>query len=248
MKRLVTDTGGRPIKNEDLLEYIQAFEIFEKLFGDLNFGDCIIYGCELTDVGGGFYDSSDGVILYNGKLRIYEAESGIALPRLLEPDDTLANNRTFEDNVSKPTVEIAYMRWDVGGSFSLDLTTPRTRERLLGPAGTKTKIVQLGNWDMNVSVAGAASYSLNHGFADHTKIKKVKVRIYADDDSPRAGTIYDFSAPGDSSGLGSGLTGISWGSTIIFLTTPVAGGSFFDHVDFNKSPFVRGEVEITYID
>ena len=242
MQRLLIDTGGRPIKNEDYLEYLQIITLFESWFLDIQLGDCIVYGCVIS--GGGPYNVSAGVIYYNGELRIFDAVVGVALPMLLEAEDVDINSREYEDGAPKYTAQIFKMVQDGGGAFSFDADTPRTKEALLGPGATKKKYIDIGDWDMNVSVAGSLSVSLAHGFGDHTKIKKIRVRIFADDDSGRANIIYDYTGAGDNTGVGGG--GIAWDAANIILT--IIAASFFDHADFNKLAFNRGDIEITYID
>ena len=129
MERLTIDTGGRPIKSEDIIEYLQAFEIFETWFDDLLFDECIVSGCEVTG-GVGNYDVAAGIIFYNGKLRIFDAVVGVAFPLLLTPAFININAREYEEGVVKYTGQIYKMVPDVGGAFSFDLDTPRTLERI----------------------------------------------------------------------------------------------------------------------
>ena len=44
----------------------------------------------------------------------------------------------------------------------------------------KTKVIEIGDWDMNVSVAGTPNLPVNHGITDHTKIRRVNTMIRDD--------------------------------------------------------------------
>lgn len=249
MERLINPAGGRPIKNEDLLEYIQAFDVLEEWFNALGIGDCIVYGCVATAGDPGFIDYSSGVIYYNGKLRIFDGVTDVpdGAPEVdLEAQDIDINPRTFDDGNTKDTATIFKMV--VGGSdFLLGPDgLPNTKTELLGLTPTKTKIVDIGAWNMDGG-GGETSLDVAHGLSDHTKIISAKANIIPDTDSAFNGLIYDFEAPaGAISGPGNGLTGKHWDATDIYLYSHT--GSFFDSADFDAVGYSRGKILITYID
>jgi hypothetical protein len=243
MERLLTQTGGRPLKNEDVLEYLQAFTIIEQFFDDWNLGDCIVYGCDITGTVGN-YTVSAGVIYYNGELRIFDGVAGVAFPLKLTTADIDINLREFEDGNNKYTAQIYKMVPDVGGAFDFDLTTPRTREQLLGPAGTKTKILQSGDWDMTTTL----SLTLAHGLT-FSKIVSVRGVIYIDDDAPQYPQAYNIGNAAD--GITPALGAVSAAAAIIWndvnvIVSRLTGG-YFDSGSFNKTPYNRAIILIEYL-
>ena len=241
MERLLIDTGGRPFKNEDALEYLQAFTIFEQWFNDLALGDCIVYGCDISG-GVGNYTVTAGVLYVSGKLRLFDGVAGVAFPLVLEEESIEINLREYEEGVNKYTAEQLKMVPDVGGAFNFDLTTPRTREQLLGPAGTKTKILNIGDWDMNATLF----VLIAHGLA-FAKIIKIKVTIFVDDDSPA----YPFASnievhdsiavPGTIVLAGA----VVWDGVNVQISR--LAGAVYQSIQYDKLAYNRGLIEITYL-
>lgn len=136
MIRLLANEGGRPLKNEDLQFYIQAFNLLENLYSTLDHGNFILYGCELTDNLDTTYEITAGVIYYNGSLRIFDGASGVTLPYNLTSSNVDINNRTYESSSVLPTATEYKMIYDELGDFSITLTTARATDKFLRTVGS----------------------------------------------------------------------------------------------------------------
>ena len=124
MKRLITDTGGRPVKNEDLQLYIQSFSIIEGFMAELSITEFIVFGCVIT--GTGPYNVSSGVIFHNGKLCSVGALIGTNPPGFTyDISVTEGTPRTFFDGITNNTIETTAMTLvGLGGVFDI-VTAPR---------------------------------------------------------------------------------------------------------------------------
>lgn len=100
-----------------------------------------------------------------------------------------------------------------------------------------TKVIQIGDWNMNVSVAGIDSVGVPHGIVDVTKIRMVDVVIRND-----SGTMYKLETFRDTAEVSEG--GISAISPTIQLE--IRTGGFFDDAAFDQTSFNRGWVTIIY--
>ena len=101
--------------------------------------------------------------------------------------------------------------------------------------GFATKVVEIGDWDMNVSVAGSAVKDVTHGLT-LSKIIGVRVIIRRDDDAERVH--FGKYITGVKSGIG------SFNATT--LTLAVIAGDYFDSTDFDATSYNRGFVLIDY--
>ena len=104
-----------------------------------------------------------------------------------------------------------------------------------------TKIVEIGAWDMNQSVAGNANLSVAHGIGDYTKIRSVSAMIIEDG----AVVYYDFMATNTSETATAAHT-IRVDSGVIRLQSPVNG--HFDNSNYNNAVINRGWIVIQYIE
>ena len=103
-------------------------------------------------------------------------------------------------------------------------------------AGLNTKIINIGDWDMDADTA----VNVAHGLSDYTKFRIVTATIISD-----AGTAnYDFGSANN--GLDAGNHFIKYGSTNITLSR--AANGFFDNVFFDDTPLDRGWITIQYLD
>jgi len=104
-----------------------------------------------------------------------------------------------------------------------------------------TAVVNIGDWNMNVSGAGANQKAVTHGIADFKKIRSVIVMIRNDADtlySPLGGL--DITA----NAIAGGVTSTS--ATTLALGIP--SGSKFDAATYSATSYNRGFVTIQYID
>lgn len=97
----------------------------------------------------------------------------------------------------------------------------------------KTKIIDIGDWDMDASI----SVTVAHGLTA-TKIRSISAIVRTDDAAGAYSIDYDNSA-------GSLSKGINFDATNIYLTRKTSGP--FDGTDFNATSFNRGWVTITYV-
>ena len=104
-----------------------------------------------------------------------------------------------------------------------------------------TKEVLIGDWDMNVSVAGDGEINVAHGVADYKKIKNVVVTVRNDIDTTFR---YFLTAPGASGTTPQGAV-VSINATNIALRILTAG--FFDGAAFDLTPYNRGWILIEYL-
>lgn len=100
----------------------------------------------------------------------------------------------------------------------------------------KTKIIEIGDWDMD----GAASGNAVHGLADETTIRSISVMIRKDDGDLFSGT---------ETASGSGVKQLWIDNPISPTQINISrlGGGVFDNTDFNATSYNRGWVTITYV-
>lgn len=137
-------------------------------------------------------------------------------------------------NTTAPTVyelELATLVGD--GSSFLTITETIYGGVISSNVALKTKIVEIGDWDM----VATASVSITHGIAGGlTKIRSVDVEIINDTEQ--------FSYPLDYNGP-LGISGYSRNSLTTISLTRVASGTF-DSASFDLTSFNRGWITITY--
>lgn len=152
---------------------------------------------------------------------------------------------TIATDTQKGTVELATQtEVDTGTDIARSLTpatlaAAKTVIGDVGKLGLKTKVVNIGTWDMD----GTATVSITHGITDFKKIRSVTATIRNDDDDK----YYILENTIDGSFNISGAIG-EINSTLLYLTRKTGG--VFDSTDFNNTSgsFNRGFVTILYFD
>lgn len=125
MRRNLSVTGGRQVKNEDFTQYIQSFEVLEQLFSDLNYGDFIVAGCVFS----GFPTNlSAGIAYVGGELCLVDSATSVGIPYRVTKTRVGVNPRTFQDTDTKNTAEDLKLIPDPAGVVELN-SLPRADER-----------------------------------------------------------------------------------------------------------------------
>jgi len=109
------------------------------------------------------------------------------------------------------------------------------------PSGLATVVIDIGDWNMNVSAGGTASISVPHGL-NYIKIRTINVLIRPDDDAPFPERYLPIS--GNSASTLEGTYRLN-ATTSVLLT--INTGSFFDTNRFDKTSYNRGWVTISYV-
>lgn len=151
MIRNLAVEGGRQVKNEDFTQYIQAFVAIENLYQELNHGDFILYGCEISGS-----NVSEGVIYIDGELAIFDGATGVSFPLTLKKSRVGIQPRQFSDSVTRNTAEEVKAVQDALGSFELSASTPRAEDRFLRTVSETLR----GNIDSNNNEIGNIYKSL----------------------------------------------------------------------------------------
>jgi len=116
MRKIAENNGGRDFRTEDFTIQNQIIDLLEKNLTDLNIGNHIVAGCEITT-----NDVTAGYVFYDGKIRVfddYHNAGGIPTP-LNCSIETITEERQYLDGVDRP-VEYAYMLTpDTGGTIDL---------------------------------------------------------------------------------------------------------------------------------
>lgn len=101
----------------------------------------------------------------------------------------------------------------------------------------KTKIVDIGNWNMDIT----GTFLVAHGLSNHKAIRSIAVQIFPDTDAGAPNNQYRLDSPN----IGENGAG-QYDSTVIILNRET--GQFFDDPDFgNLAPSSnRGKVHIVY--
>lgn len=105
----------------------------------------------------------------------------------------------------------------------------------------QTKIIEIGDWNMNFSGSGIQSVTINHGLGDKDLIKSVDVYIRGD-----AGTTnwYSFLGRANTSGVvDASISGVN--NTTIGLS--LTNSSQFDSSVFDSTSYNRGWIIVEYI-
>lgn len=246
MIRISNDTGGRPIKNEDLQKFVQSFDNWSGFLEELNNGEpLILYGIEIT--GGGPYGITSGVIYFEGDLCIYDGGTGISLPNLLKVN-VGSDPREFFDGVTKNTINTIKVIDDLSGTHQLTESEKRLTDftpsqeqvdkNTTDFGGLVTKVVEIGTWDMVTT----ATKDVSHGIADYTKIRSIDITIIDDN-----GDLVDFNGADSSSGdLGGIWKCPAAYSTVIKLSR--VSSSFFNSTLYDGAVDNRGYAVIQYVE
>lgn len=130
MLRNAAVADGRPIKNEDLTRYIQAFSVIENMLIGLGHTFFIVSGCTFTPNASNF-DISDGVVFADGELCIFDAVTNVSFPYTLRKETIGVFPRQFFDSSTKNTVNKTQIIADSSGIYQFDSTTKRANSAFL---------------------------------------------------------------------------------------------------------------------
>lgn len=124
MNRLVIPNGGMPLEGDDFKFFQDAYaEAFTGVFKEISdrvpttahpntFGNFIISGCIITDIGGGNSSISDGFVFIDGEILYAPAVASISTASLPNVAYRLhsyydpAGNEVFQDTVTRDTYEV----------------------------------------------------------------------------------------------------------------------------------------------
>jgi len=184
--------------------------------------------------------ASDHTINFESGADIYDSTGTAAPPR--DVDLSALNNTILKYNIG---INVAQSYRHDGEIIFFDKVDARSNVDIDGSLDMssgdgiqtdnvylKTKIVEIGAWDMDAT----SSLNVAHGLTQ-TKIRGLQVLIYEDD-----GTRILQIDRADSSGVSSGRAQIT--STNIELFR-ISGGAF-DNTDYNSTGINRGYIVITY--
>jgi hypothetical protein len=98
MKRIYSQTGGRPLFSNDLMtinsELLDAVESQYKDKGAFIIQGCVVVG---NNIG-------SGIVFIDGKIMRFDGETGVSFPcYIIKGSDTLVDFKNYQDNVSKAT-------------------------------------------------------------------------------------------------------------------------------------------------
>jgi hypothetical protein len=239
-------SGGAPFSNEDLNDVFQT-EVWAAMQGLLSEYNAdaegvIVSGCVVSPNASNF-DMTAGIVYLNGEFMRVDAVTNQTFTKYIKAAPVTNVARVFEDTVSKTFIvekkaEVS-ATVDAGGQeitiSSIASSLPR-RLNNLKTGGLLTKVIDIGDWNMD---ANSATF-VAHGLSNFLKIRTVSVMIRRDDDS----FFYDLQVVNVLNGLTSGSV-LSIGPTDIILQRTDTGA--FDQIDFNATSFNRGWVTIQYL-
>ena len=239
-------SGGAPFSNEDLNDVFQT-EVWAAMQGLLSEYNAdaegvIVSGCVVSPNASNF-DMTAGIVYLNGEFMRVDAVTNQTFTKYIKAAPVTNVARVFEDTVSKTFIvekkaEVS-ATVDAGGQeitiSSIASSLPR-RLNNLKTGGLLTKVIDIGDWNMD---ANSATF-VAHGLSNFLKIRTVSVMIRRDDDS----FFYDLQVVNVLNGLTS-VSVLSIGPTDIILQRTDTGA--FDQIDFNATSFNRGWVTIQYL-
>lgn len=259
-KLVTTDLGGFPFVLDDIRQFLgrltspanhgiyQAFNNLLRGFGD-NF---IVQGVVLSGSTGAF-SITEGWILLSGELIKVDAQG----PFDEATDSTFVKVTTFDSRGNKSflngSVADTYEqnRAVVSGSGgTLDFDGERITFRSIADhlddssvatiVNIKTKIIELGDWDMDFDT----NFNVEHGFAAgfelEKKLRSINIMIRSDDESSH----FPLNKVPTGGVAGGSVSNIN--NTKIFLTREPGG--IFDNTSYDATSFNRGWATITYQD
>jgi hypothetical protein len=247
MKKFTSSgNGGAPVHKEDLRTIFndELWDVLESMFSQhlTSTEGVIVSGCVIS--GGGPYDISEGIVFLDGEFMRLPAQTGQTLPKYIKAAASVNDTRTFADG-SSGVVAVTKAAELAGSSpgtqyIAITSTTDPDDRRLKPVLGAnqsiKTKVIEIGDWNMNQAVAGSNTKNIAHGL-DLTKIKSVDVKVRND-----AGTaVYSLS----------GYSSISADANGHFVNAGnvvgvIVDASIFDSTDFDSTGYNRGWVTVTY--
>lgn len=259
-KLVLTDTGGFPLKLDDLLWQNGELDASNWGIYDAIQAHLLAYGTDYI-VEGCTYSAPNitaGWIMLDGELMRVDAHAGT--------DDFFVRTVTFDARGSKTfkdaSVNNTYEKVRgvlSGASGSLDITVAlRLEDKIVqliatnslqefshaNLGGVKQKYIELGDWNMD------ANQSLQFNVTsvlslDPTKIIGYSAIIKGDVGSAREGETYQFEKNQTTSGGSISMTNFGGGVFAIALVRDTGG--FFDNTDFDATSFNRGWLIVNHI-
>lgn len=231
MNKLLSFTGGLPnfsidevLFNDDAIR--SALQEIFRAFGD----NYIIQGVTGTT------SITAGYIMLDGELLQVDAHTKTNTHFAKVTTYDPLGDITFNDGVARQTWQKNRATISASSGSLAYATAKRLSTMIDYNKGYNTKIIEIGDWDMDAT----ASVTVAHGLT-YANIIDVTATIRAD--SPGIDYKGSIVHIDNSTGLGSGF--VSAGTTLVTLTR-VTGG-FFDSTNFNQTSFNRGWIFIKYI-
>lgn len=251
MKKVVsaTDLGGAPFFKNDLREVFNS-EIWAAMQAILSPFDTdtegiIVSGCVITANASNF-DITAGIVYLNGEFMRLAAATNQSFTKYIAPATPTSDSRTFADGTTHAVVQTKNAEL-VGsapgaGQYVTIATLTGAADRIWRPLinedhKLRTKIINIGDWDMDASSSsGPISHGITGGVA---KIKHISVLIY--NDAATAAYPYPYTTISD--GLGQlEIAAIGTSSITLHRRT----GGFFDDAIFDSTGYNRGIITLLY--
>lgn len=234
MNKYISFTGGKPDFNiDDILWNDEATrlalqEVF-RAFGD----NYIIQGVTgTTSITAGYImldselirvDAHTKTSTHFAKVTIYDSGGDATF------NDGIAR-QTWQKNRATISASSGSLEYATAERIEDRLSALVTNERIL------TKIVEIGDWNMDSSV----SVGVLHGLTDHKKVRSINVIIRDDSDS----VYYDLTQA-DGSGV---VQGNPLGIDSTSVTLQRLSGGSFDSVNFDSTSYNRGWITFQYVE
>lgn len=260
MKLYTAKPNGQRVYTAKDLQTVQDEILLAMESQYADYGDFVFNGCEVTGAPGN-YAISSGLVYIAGKIRQFEAVTGIAaLPKYIVSSLVEEVPRQFKlggtynviDNhkaVLSDTVAANYVEVSTDGVLSTykgvinGLITQSAVYALVQNLFVKndglilkTKEIPLGDWDMD---ATNNSGLIPHGIGDHHKIRTVLVSIRGDSEFNPV----TFISSSDPSSEGY----IEFASQEFIRVWRKTGG-MYDSVLYNQTSYNRGYITISYVE
>ena len=228
------------------LESEMSAEIFDALYAIFDdFKDStegfIIKGGTVTGVApNGIIEES--IVVLNGKILRLPETTGLSYPFFIQQAPLQEINGEFNDLIDRPVVDNEFAETAVSAPVSgqyVEVTAAGNYQkggfakRIIEDNGTilKTKIVEIGDWDMDTN----NSVSVAHGL-DLSKIRGVNIMIRSDDSLLNGGINQNIGV-----GQVGAAIGIAVNGTNVIMEREGYGG-----LNYNATPFNRGWITIQY--
>lgn len=249
--------GGLPLVLDDLRWFFgrlgtpnegmyQAFNNLLRGFGDNFIVQGVVASGTTPNVA-----ITEGWVILDGELIKVDAQTGIDT----STDNTFTKVTTFDSRGNKTfqnaTIEGTYEKnraevSGTGGSLAFNSIPIFKTEKLLadssiGLVNLRTKVIEIGDWDMSTDASIAVTHGFTAGFQLPNKIRSINVFIRADVGAP----IYPLNS------LVNPVTGVINGGVNIIgsvtITLSRTDGGVFDNAAWsNDSGFNRGFITIEH--
>jgi len=248
-----TDLGGAPIYKNDLRDIFNSeiWEVIQAMLSPFNSDveGLVITGCVTTNNAGNF-DMTSGIVYLNGEFMRIAAVTNQAFTKYIAPSAVVNDSRTFQDS-SVNIVAVTKGAGLVGSapgsgqyltiSSLTDLDNRRWKPMQSETDNLRTKVINIGDWDMNAS----ATVTVNHGLT-LAKIRSVSAIIRNDADtiySVVGAAVANTGAPEVyfvSNNAGPGNI-----NSTSLLMGRLASGTY-DSTNYDQTSYNRGWITITY--